>query len=81
MSSTSILAEFFGWCTIVGIGIYLLTIGGVTLFRGLTIRINAKIFSISEDDVSRISFQYVGAFKLLLTLLFFVPYVALKIMA
>jgi hypothetical protein len=81
MTSTAILAEFFGWCTLIGIGIYLLTIVGVTLFRGMTIRTNAKIFSIDEDDVSRISFQYVGAFKLLLTLLFFVPYVALKIMA
>jgi len=47
----------------------------------MALRINARIFLISEEDVSRVSFQYVGAYKLAITVLCFVPYVALKIMS
>ncbi len=40
-----------------------------------------RIFSISEENVSRVSFQYVGAYKLAITILCFIPYVALKLMS
>lgn len=81
MISIEVLAEFFGWCTVINIGIYLLTVSALSLFRGVAYRINASIFSISEEAVARVSFQYVGAYKLALTLLCFVPYFALKIMS
>ena len=81
MNSIDVLAEFFAWCTVINIGIYILTIVSLTLLRGMVLRINARIFLISEEDVSRVSFQYVGAYKLAITVLCFVPYVALKIMS
>jgi len=81
MNSIDTLAEFFGWCTVVNFGIYLLTVVSLTLFRGMVLRINAKVFAISEDEVARMSFQYVGAYKLAITVFCFVPYVALKIMS
>lgn len=81
MNSIDTWAEFFGWCTVINLGIYLLTIGGLTLFRSMVLRINAKMFSISEEEVAIVGFQYVGAYKLAITLLCFVPYVALKIMS
>lgn len=81
MNSIETWAEFFGWCTVINLGIYLLTVVGLTLFRSLVLRINAKMFSISEEEVANVGFQYVGAYKLAITLLCFVPYVALKIMS
>ena len=81
MNSIEALAEFFGWCTVINIGIYIFTVVSLTLFRGMVLRINARIFLISEEDVSRVSFQYVGAYKLAITILCFVPYLALKIMS
>ncbi len=81
MNSIDTLAEFFGWCTAINFGIYLLTVVSLTMFRGMVLRVNAKVFSISEEDVSRVSFQYVGAYKLAITVLCFTPYVALKIMS
>lgn len=81
MNSIDTLAEFFGWCTVINFGIYLLTVASLTLFRGMVLRMNARMFSISEEDVARVSFQYVGAYKLAITILCFVPYVALKIMS
>jgi len=81
MNSIETFTEFFGWCTIINIGIYLLTVVSLTLFRSMVLRVNAKIFAISEEDVSRMSFQYVAAYKLAITVLCFAPYVALKIMS
>ena len=81
MNSIEALAEFFGWCTVINIGIYIFTVVSLTLFRGMVLRINARIFLISEEDVSRVSFQYVGAYNLAITILCFVPYLALKIMS
>jgi len=81
MTSIDTLAEFFGWCTVINFGIYLLTVVSLMLFRGMVLRINARIFAISEEDVARLSFQYVGIYKLAITVLCFAPYVALKIMS
>ncbi len=81
MNSIDTLAEFFGWCTVINFGIYLLTVVSLMLFRGMVLRINARIFAISEEEVARLSFQYVGIYKLAITVLCFTPYVALKIMS
>jgi hypothetical protein len=75
------LTTFFGWCTVVNLGIYLFTVFAVTMMRDFAFGINAKMFAISKDDIARVTFQYIGAYKLLITVLFLTPYLALKIMA
>ena len=81
MNPIDTLATFFGWCTVINLGIYLISVVGVTFFRGMVLWINTRIFTISEEDVARVSFQYVAAYKLAITILCFTPYVALKIMS
>jgi len=81
MNSIDTLATFFGWCTVINIGIYLLTVIALTMFRSLVYRINGKIFALREEDVARISFQYVGLYKIAITVLCFVPWVALTLMS
>jgi len=81
MNSINVLAEFFGWLTVINFGIYLLTVGSLTLFRDMALSINARIFAISVEDVSRVSFQYVAAYKLAITVFCFAPYIALKVMS
>lgn len=80
MSSIDTLAEFFGWCTFINLGIYLLTVFALGMFRGWVLRLNARLFSITEEDVARMSFQYLGLYKLANTVLCFVPWLTLKIM-
>lgn len=79
MNSIDTLAAFFGWCTIVSFGVYLVTVLSLLLFRDKAYRINAKLFGITEKEVALTSFQYMGNFKLATTMFFFVPYVALRI--
>lgn len=79
MNSIDTLAAFFGWCTIVSVGVYAVTVVSLLLFRDRALRINARLFGITEKEVAVMSFQYVGNFKLATTMLCFVPYVALRI--
>ena len=81
MNNLETWTAFFGWLTIVNLVIYVITAGGVTLMRGFMLRMNSRMFGIDEADVARIAFQYVGAYKLLITVFCFAPWVALKLMA
>ena len=81
MASIDAWTAFFGWCTVVNVGVYIITVTALWLFRGLAYRINARIFALDEADVARIAFQYVGAYKLLITVFCFAPWLALKLMS
>ena len=81
MNSLDTWAAFFGWLTIVNLVIYVITAGGVTLMRGFIVRMNSRMFGIDEATVARMSFQYVAAYKLLITVFCFAPWVALKLMS
>ena len=81
MNSIDSWAAFFGWLTIVNIGIYLITTLALWLMRDFAYRMNAKVFGIDERDVGRISMQYIGAYKLLITVFCFAPWLALKLMS
>ena len=81
MNSMDAWTAFFGWCTVLNLGIYILSAGGLTLMRGLVYRINGKMFGLTEPDVARVSVHYIGADKLLITVFCFVPWAALNLMS
>ena len=80
MTSIDTLTTFFGWCLVLNIGIYLLTVVSLTLAGDLSYKVNAKIFGISKEAFTPLVVQYLGHYKLAITMLFFVPWVALKLM-
>lgn len=80
MASIETWTSFFGWCTVINIGIYLIAVTALAAMRSWAYRINGNIFRISEEDVARITFQYIGAYKLAITVLCFAPWLALKLM-
>ena len=80
MNSIETLATFFGWCTVINLGFYLLTVGALALFRGIAQKMMMAIFKISEADVALENFKYVARYKLAIIVLCLVPYVALKMM-
>jgi len=81
MNALETWTAFFGWLTIVTIGIYLITVTALYLMRGFAYRMNARVFGISEEEVGKTTFRYVGAFKLLITVFCFSPWLAMKLMA
>jgi hypothetical protein len=81
MGTMQTWTAFFGWLTIVNIGIYFITVTALFSMRGFAYRINAKMFGISEDEVAKMTFKYVGAYKLLIAVFCFAPWLTLKLMA
>ena len=81
MNSIDSLTQFFGWCTVINIAIYLLTAIASVVLRGMVVRVNTRAFAISQQDVGRITMQYLGQYKLAITVLCFAPYIALKFMS
>ena len=81
MNTIETWTTFFGWLTIVNIGIYLITILALFAMRSWVYKTNAKMFGISDDEVANTSFKYIGAYKLMITVFCFAPWLALKLMA
>ena len=50
MNSIEVWTAFFGWWTVVNIGIYLITVTALWLMRGFAYRMNARIFALDEID-------------------------------
>jgi hypothetical protein len=79
MDSIHFIREILGWSTLLNIG--------VLLFSSLTLaiagppikRIHAKMFGLSEEDLSRAYFQYLAQYKIAILIFNLVPYLALRI--
>ncbi len=81
MESLQALTVFFGWSTIINIGLLLMASVAMAFLRGAITDFHAKTFGLSEDELSPIYFQFLANYKLAVIVLNVVPYVALKIMA
>ena len=81
MNSLETLTAFFGWCAV--INIVLLTLASIMLavMRGPISQLHARMFGLSEEDLSRAYFQYLAHFKIAILVLALVPYIALKMVA
>ena len=81
MDSMDAWTTFFGWCAVINIGIYLFAVAAITLFGDWGIRLNARMFKLSEEQIRVMSVTYIANYKLAITMLAVVPWIALKIMA
>ena len=81
MNSLESLTTFFGWCSVISTGVLVLTSAALLLMRGLIAGIHARMFGMTEADVSRAYFQYLAQFKIAVIVFNLVPYIALRMMA
>jgi len=81
MITLSSLTTFLGWCSVVNIGLLLLSVVCVTLIKGPVMNIHSKIFGIDKDELPFMYFEYLGQYKILIIVFNIVPYIALKIMS
>lgn len=80
MFTLEALATFFGWCTVLNVAFYVLSLIALTAIRGFATRMMMSIFNIDEAQFSKATFEYIARWKLLIIAFNFVPYLALKIM-
>lgn len=81
MNSIESLTTFFGWCSVISIGVLAFSSLGLVLLRGTISKLHARLFGLSEEDLARAYFQYLAQFKIAVIMFNLVPYLALRIMA
>ena len=75
-----LLTEFLGWCTVINVGLIIITVFALLFMRGFIIKTHSKMFSLNPDDLPLMYFKYVGNYKIAIIIFNIVPYCALKIM-
>jgi hypothetical protein len=79
MDSVETIREILGWCTILNVGVLVFS-SLLLMIAGSPIkRIHAKMFGLSEDDLSRAYFQYLAQYKIATLVFNLAPYLALRI--
>ncbi|MDP8217836.1 MAG: hypothetical protein P9M03_03820 [Candidatus Theseobacter exili] len=80
MNSIETIREFLGWCTLINIGLLILSSILIIAIRRTASRIHGKMFNLDEKYLSQAYFQYLGQYKIAIIVFNIVPYFALKIM-
>ncbi len=73
------LTSFFFWCLIVNSGIYAITAIAVLTLRNFICRMHGKWFSLDDATVLKSIYSYLAAYKLIITVFNFTPWIALLI--
>ena len=81
MNSIETIREFLGWCSVINIGMLLVSTIMLTIMRSWVIKIHASTTGVSETELPRIYIEFLGNYKILIIILNVVPYIALRIMA
>ena len=81
MNTIEAVREFFWWCSIINIGLLMVSVIFVVSLRDPILRIHTKMFNLEESVLSRGYFQYLAQYKIAVIVFNIVPYFALKIMS
>ena len=81
MISIEVLTTFFGWCSVINIGVLVFTTLVLMLMKDAISSIHAKLFGVNQENLPLIYFGYLGYYKVAILVFNLVPYLALKLMA
>ena len=73
------LTAFFMWCTIINLGIYVVWVLFILLAPDFIYRVQTKWIPISRDTFTVVMYSFMGAFKIVIIVFCFVPYISLLI--
>jgi len=71
--------EFFFWCTVINIGIYLLVVVALLLLRDFYVKMLKTVFELDEETIRKGMYTYLANYKLLITVFSFTPWIALLV--
>ena len=78
--SIAVMREFLGWCSVINVGLLLLSSILVIAIRKTAVRMHGKMFNLDEKFLCQAYFTYLGQYKIAILIVNIVPYFALKIM-
>jgi hypothetical protein len=73
------VTQFFMWCTIINLGIYIFWVLFVLLAPDFVYRLQTKWIPISRDTFNVLMYSFMGAFKVVIIVFCCVPYLSLVI--
>ena len=79
MESMQTIREVLGWSTALNVGVLLFSTVVVSVAGAPIKRLHAKMFDMSEGDLSRAYFQYLAQYKIAVLVFNLAPYLALRI--
>jgi len=79
MNSAQSIGQFLGWCTVLNLGVLILAALALVVAGKPIKRLHARLFQLSEDDLSRAYFQYLAQYKIAILVFNLIPYLALRI--
>lgn len=81
MTWTDSATQFFGWMSVINIGLLLISSIGVIAARDAISSIHGRMFGLESADLSRAYFQYLAQYKIAIIIFSITPYFALKLMS
>ena len=81
MQNIETLTTFFGWMTIINMGLLVFSTVMLLMMKDFVCRVHGRLFQIAPGELKPIYFRYLANFKLLALVFNLAPYIALKMMA
>ncbi|VGO23112.1 DUF6868 family protein [Pontiella sulfatireligans] len=75
------LKEFFGWMTVINLGLFIFSAVMCMFARGMIQRTHGKLFCLSDEAINAFVYGYIGIYKILFIVFNLVPWLALVIMS
>ena len=73
------LQSLLGWCLAINMALYLMYVAMMLAAREWIVRRHGKWFAVEPDRLRPILYQFLGAYKLLIIVLNFAPWLAVVI--
>ena len=73
------LTQFFMWCTVINVAIYIVWVLFVLVAPDFVYRLQTKWIPISRETFNVMMYSFMGAFKVVIIVFCFVPYLSLVI--
>ena len=74
------VTEFFKWATILNVSLFMINAVLIILMRKILCKTHGKLFGISEENISIITYSWLGLYKIMILVFNIVPFVTLIIM-
>lgn len=76
--SIETLQTFLGWNLIIHTGMLLIVVLMLTLARSFMIKMHQSMFALSDEQLLRVYFNFIAAYKILVIIFVLVPYVVIR---
>ena len=75
------LKTFFGWCTVIHMGLLIYASLMVTVFRNWVYNLSIKLFPMTRETHTAVVYSFLGVYKLMIFVFALVPWVVLVLMS